>query len=93
MSTCRPDTTHQDDQWVIQRCTQRLVGFELEYEDFHTPEAPMTRDVMVRVLERVCREHLKEEFRGTGSVANCHPVEAGSGSAQNGRRLKFRGFR
>jgi hypothetical protein len=55
---------HEQEQWVIQRCTQRWVGFELEYEDFPTPEGPMTRDLMLKILERVCREHPDDEFRG-----------------------------
>ena len=58
------NTIQRDKEWMIQRCTQRWVGSDLEYEDFPTPEGPMTRDVMLRVLERVSREHPNDEFRG-----------------------------
>ena len=51
-------------QWVIQRCRQRWVGFELEYEDFPTPEGRMTRETMLTVLERVSQENPNDEFRG-----------------------------
>jgi hypothetical protein len=54
----------EEKEWIIQRCTQRWVGTELQYEDFQTPEGRMTRDSMVKVLERVCHEHPHEEFRG-----------------------------
>jgi len=54
----------QEKQWVIQRCTQQWIGTDLQYEDFPTPEGRMTRDLMVEVLERVCREHPHDEFRG-----------------------------
>jgi hypothetical protein len=65
----------QDKQWVIQRCTQRWVGFELEYEDFPTPEGLMTRDLMLTILERVCREHPNDEFRGHRIGAKTQPCE------------------
>jgi hypothetical protein len=34
---------HKAKEWVIQRCTQRWVGFQLEYEDFPAPEDRRTR--------------------------------------------------
>jgi hypothetical protein len=58
--------------WIIQRCTQKstfrpeLPGaacWQLEYEDFPTPEGVMTREKVLKVLERVCREHPDDEFR------------------------------
>jgi hypothetical protein len=54
----------QERQWVIQRCTQRWVGFDLEYEDFPTAEGRMTRETMLIVLERVSQENPNDEFRG-----------------------------
>lgn len=51
-------------EWIIQRCTQRWVGTELQYEDFPTPEGLMTRTQMLEVLERVARENNDDEFRG-----------------------------
>jgi hypothetical protein len=60
-------------EWIIQRCTQRstfrpeLPGaacWQLEYEDFPTPEGLMTRDQMMQVLERVGRDNPNDEFRG-----------------------------
>jgi hypothetical protein len=54
----------QEEEWVIQRCTQRWAGFELEYEDFPTREGVMTRDLMLTVLERLYRDHPNDEFRG-----------------------------
>lgn len=56
-------------EWIIQRCMQCWVGTELQYEDFPTPEGRMTREQMVTVLERVCRQHPDKEFRGH-NVAN-----------------------
>ena len=50
--------------WIIQRCTQRWIGSELQYEDFPTKEGVMTRDLIMQVLERVCRENPEDEFRG-----------------------------
>jgi len=50
--------------WIIQKCTQRWIGNDLEYVDFPTPEGVMTRDQMVVVLERVCRENPAHEFKG-----------------------------
>ena len=64
MSTSELSAVTQNEQWVIQRCTQRWVGFELQYEDFPTPEGRMNRDRMLEVLERVSREHPNDEFRG-----------------------------
>jgi hypothetical protein len=57
-------TIQEVKEWMIQRCTQGWVGSALEYEDFPTPEGTMTRDLMLRVLERVSREHPDDEFRG-----------------------------
>ena len=54
----------QERQWIIQRCTQRWVGFDLEYEDFPTHEGRMTRETMLTVLERVYQENPNDEFRG-----------------------------
>jgi hypothetical protein len=51
-------------EWIIQRCTQQWIGFDLQYEDFPTPEGRMTRETMVTVLERVCHENPDDEFRG-----------------------------
>lgn len=60
-------------KWIIQRHTQRstfrpeLPGaacWELEYEDWATPEGVMTYGQMLEVLPRVEREHPDEEFRG-----------------------------
>jgi hypothetical protein len=51
-------------EWIIQRCTQRWVGTELQYEDFPTPEGLMTRTQMLEVLERVGKESNDDEFRG-----------------------------
>lgn len=60
-------------EWIIQRCTQRstfrpeLPGaacWELEYENFPTPEGRMTREQMLVVLDRVGRENPDDEFRG-----------------------------
>jgi hypothetical protein len=64
MSTSELSPISQNEEWVIQRCTQRWVGFELQYEDFPTSEGRMTRDRMLSVLERVSREHPNDEFRG-----------------------------
>jgi hypothetical protein len=64
MSTGSENAMHEDKQWTIQRCAQRWVGSDLEYEDFPTPEGQMTRDLMLTVLERVSREHPQDEFRG-----------------------------
>lgn len=54
----------EDKQWIIQRCTQRWAGTELQYEDFPTLEGLMTRSRMVEALDRVSREHPGDEFRG-----------------------------
>jgi hypothetical protein len=64
MGTGSEDTIQGDKEWTIQRCTQRWVGFDLEYEDFPTREGPMTRDLMLRVLEQVSQEYPTDEFRG-----------------------------
>jgi len=50
--------------WIIQRCTQKLAGKELQYEEFPTPEGLMTREQMLEVLKRVEQEHPSDEFRG-----------------------------
>jgi hypothetical protein len=50
--------------WIIQKCLQQWNGTELLYVDYPTPEGIMTRDDMVLVLERVCRENPASEFRG-----------------------------
>jgi len=50
--------------WIIQKCTQRWIGHELQYVDFPTPEGVMTRNEMAVVLERVGRENPDHEFRG-----------------------------
>ena len=78
-------------QSVIQRCTQRWNGCDLDYEDFPTPEGRMTRDLMLSVLERVSRENPNDEFRGHRAVLNrryqgseegnrncCAPLPSGS---------------
>ena len=74
----------QATEWVIQRRTQRWVGFQLEYEDFPTPEGLMTRDLMLTILERVCQEHPDYEFRGH-TVPACHkPPPPASGTRTRG---------
>lgn len=50
--------------WLIQRCTQKIVGGQLQYEDFPTPEGLMTRARMLEVLDRVQRQNPQDEFRG-----------------------------
>lgn len=69
MSTSELSETYQNEHWVIQRCTQRWIGFELEYEDLPTPEGIMTRDLMLATLERVSKEYPNDEFRGHRCVA------------------------
>jgi hypothetical protein len=50
-------------EWIIQRCTQRWIGTELQYEDYPVPEDAMTRAQAESVLERVDREDRSSEFR------------------------------
>jgi hypothetical protein len=50
--------------WIIQRCTQRWIGSELQYEDYPTPDGLMTRDEMIDVLLRVDEQNPNDEFRG-----------------------------
>lgn len=54
----------EPEEWIIQRCTQKWIGTELQYEDFPVPEGVMTRSQMLTVLERVGRENPDDEFRG-----------------------------
>ena len=51
-------------EWVIQRCTQKWIGTDLQYEDFATLEGRMTKSQMVEVLGRVQAENPNDEFRG-----------------------------
>jgi hypothetical protein len=78
------DVISQATEWVIKRCTQRWVGFQLEYEDFPTPEGLMTRDLMLKVLERVSREHPSDEFRGHRVGALREPPPAAVGTHERG---------
>ena len=48
--------------WIIQRCTQKWIGSELQYENFPTREGLMTRAQMVKVLDRVNRQNPNDEF-------------------------------
>lgn len=67
----------EDRTWIIQRCTQRVVGSELQYEDFRVPgqfEGLMTRSQMIEVLDRVSRAYPNDEFRGH----NTRPVPGGA---------------
>jgi hypothetical protein len=67
-----PRRSRQPKEWVIQRCTQRWIqtglpghlSRTLEYEDFPTPEGIMTRDRMLKVLDRVNLRNPNDEFRG-----------------------------
>lgn len=51
-------------EWIIQRCTQKWIGTDLQYEDFPTAEGLMTRSQIIEVLDRVGREHPEDEFKG-----------------------------
>jgi hypothetical protein len=51
-------------EWIIQRCTQKWIGSELQYEDFPIAQGLMTHRQMMRALERVQRLRPNDEFRG-----------------------------
>ncbi len=51
-------------EWIIQRCTQKWVDGDLQYEDFSTPEGILSRSEMLTVLDRVSRANPNDEFRG-----------------------------
>lgn len=67
-------------EWIIQRCTQRWVGTELQYEDWAdavsalaTPvmrQALMTRAEMLEALKLWEERRPQDEFRGH-NVMNC----------------------
>jgi hypothetical protein len=60
-------------EWIIQRCTQKWIGSELQYEDYPTPEGVMTHSQALEVLERVDRADFTNEFR-----AHCVRREGGA---------------
>ncbi len=51
--------------WIIQRCTQRVTGTELHYEDWPGySEHLMTRPEMLAALKECERQWPEHEFRG-----------------------------
>jgi hypothetical protein len=57
-------------EWIIQRCTQRWIGTELQYEDWPSANRPKTRTEMLEALEYCGKQWPDEEFRGH-NIANC----------------------
>jgi hypothetical protein len=59
-------------EWIIQRCTQRWIGTELQYEDWPTTYGAKakTRSEMLGALKRLETAYPDDEFRGH-NVANC----------------------
>ena len=61
-------------EWIIQRCTQRWKGTYLQYEPWPLAADPMTRDEMLKALDRCAKHWPGDEFRGH----NIRPRAAGA---------------
>ena len=57
-------------EWIVQRCTQRWIETELQYEDWPAIQCPVTQTEMLEKLKYWNREYPDAEFRGH-NVANC----------------------
>ncbi len=61
-------------EWIVQRCTQRWIGTELQYQDWgpHGPGTmtPVIKSEMLEALDVVQRRWPDDEFRGH-NVLNC----------------------
>ena len=80
MGTRGEHVMQQDKEWVIQRCTQRWVGFQLEYEDFPTPEGLMTRDLMLTASGACLLGNIPAtNSEATGSVPSVNRLRPQSG--------------
>ena len=68
------DNTAERGEWVIQRCTQRWVGTELQYEDWPGyADQLMTRTQMLAALNECNQQWPEHEFRGH-NVINQPPI-------------------
>ena len=57
-------------EWIVQRCTQRWIETELQYEDWPAIQCPVTQTEMLEKVKYWNREYPDDEFRGH-NVANC----------------------
>lgn len=57
-------------EWIIQRCTQRWIGTELQYEDWPARQEPLTQIEMLDKLAYWNDQRPDDEFRGH-NIANC----------------------
>ena len=61
----KPSVKSENAAWIIQRCTQRVTGTELHYEDWPGySEHLMTRAEMLAALKECERQWPQHEFRG-----------------------------
>ena len=57
-------------EWIVQRCTQRIIGTELQYQDWPGyAERLMTRTEMLEALKECNQRWPDDEFRGHNAVA------------------------
>jgi hypothetical protein len=69
------DNSSECGEWIIQRCTQRWIGTELQYEDWPGySEHLMTRTEMLAAVEECDREWPQHEFRGHNVANQPRPI-------------------
>jgi hypothetical protein len=50
-------------EWIVQRCTQRWIETELQYEDWPAIQCPVTQTEMLEKVKYWSREYPDDEFR------------------------------
>ncbi len=86
----REDMDAEDPRcWIVQRCTQKWVGTEIQYEDWPGYDIPTTHDQMLRELHLCERLFPQHEFRGhrvrpTTSEVGRFPGSSTSSSGEPG---------